>query len=423
MGRKKLKLTFLIIIFVGDFISEFVIKLSLAARPRECRRESPSLCISLCLAVRVNLVSAMFSQKKNREPVPCDVCTREVTKDSYIVCKVCRRAVAHPPCVLDADAPAVAATALGASWVCKGCSLQQQKGTSSEAPFPSPLGAPVTQDSLAALQRDLIAAINQRADGLETRFAAVEKSLEFISDQYDTLVKEIESQKALNADLQKGIDKVSKQMYEKDLVVNQLTARVNQLEQSSLAQTIEIHGVPVSGGENLLDKVQMIATKIGAPDVAGTVDDVYLVPAAKPINNKPRPGYIVLRLKFHSAKVAWLEARKRLQQQQRKEWEANQQGGAPQDTGASSGGAGPSWADAPLPPSVLRIYEQLTPYNKRLLFLTRTAARHTNFQFVWVKDGKIFVKHDPDKLAQVIKITCEGDIKKKMGYDVTYAQI
>jgi hypothetical protein len=152
----------------------------------------------------------------------------------------------------------------------------------------------------------LIAAIHQRADDLETRFAAVEKSLDFISQQYDTLVKEIASQKALNADLQKGLEKVSKQMYEKDIVVNQLTARVNQLEQSSLAQTIEIHGVPVRAGENLQEKVQMIATKIGAPDVAGTVDDMYLIPPAKTVNNKPRPGYIVVRLKHHSAKVAWL---------------------------------------------------------------------------------------------------------------------
>lgn len=70
----------------------------------------------------------------------------------------------------------------------------------------------------------------------------------------------------------------------------------------------------------------------------------------------------------------------------------------------------------------IRIYEQLTPYNRRLLFFNREAAKKKGFEHAWVRDGKIFVKRDSEKTTPVIRITGEVDLRNKLGFDVATLQ-
>lgn len=280
-----------------------------------------------------------------------------------------------------------------------------------------------------------------RFDALEKRFAEVERGVQYISDQQDTLVKEMAVQKALCADLKKGLEDVHHREDERDQIISQQNARINQLEQATLSSTIEILGIPPPSTseqkEDVRHTLQVLATQIGAPSVADSVEDCYRVPAIASGNGgrRPREGRIVVRLKHHLAKVAWLAARRKLQpeRQQRRE-----QGGAQLSAAGGSGEhqvsaaahrAALSFANAASalgtlgttgPP--IRIYESLTPYNRRLLFFTRAAAKDKKHEHVWVRDGKIFVKHDSERLTPVIRITGEDDLRRKLGFDIATFQ-
>jgi hypothetical protein len=352
--------------------------------------------------------------QNTQSPGPCYQCGKNVTA-KVLRCIVCQKNLAHPECAPNE----YTIEGNGVKWTCRTCVLQK---TSSSSGTQLGSSKPLTQADLSAFEGRLMS----RFDDLVSRITTVEKSLGFLSDQYDTLVKEVESHKTLFKELKQGLAEAKKRDEEKTRVVNQLSARVNQLEQASLSRNLEIIDLPLTGEseQHLRSDLQKLATEIGAPNVADTVEDLYLV-RAKPESTtaRARPAKVVVRLKNDSSKVEWLAARRRLNQQQRRAPGAEEQ---QRDNGGQPGAPAPSFASAAGGPQgrskPIRIYEMLTPYNKRLLFLAKEAGRAQGFQYVWPKQGKIFVRHS-EQLGQVIRITCEDDIRQKMHHNVTTAHI
>jgi uncharacterized protein YoxC len=356
----------------------------------------------------------MWGQSNTTNPLKCVVC-EEAPDSKPIRCKKCKN-VAHPSCALRGE-PGKRVTdkeIKDAAWYCDNCK------TTEPGMKPSSPSVGVTPLDLEAFRASLAALFNGRFDQLDGRFAGLESSFEFLSKQYDTLTEEVKSLRKEQKEVKKALETANKMIAEKDDTINQLSARVNHLEQAGLALNLEFHGVPTSAGENLLTKVQEIATQIGAPQVADTIEDVYRVsaPLAGAQGNRPRPGRLVVRFKHKSARNAWLDSWKAHMRRQREARGRQQEEGTSDVT--APGQVAPSFASATggrlLDPS-LRVFEQLTFYNKRLLFMTREAARAKNFKFVWVKDGKIFARHS-EQLGQVLRIACEGDIRRHMGHNV-----
>jgi hypothetical protein len=310
------------------------------------------------------------------------------TTSKIVVCSRCTRE--------DTDA-----NPLVMNWTCEKCKeTTEQASTSTHQ-----------QSPYFYLEKSLMAAMNGCFEVVEKRFDKVMSSFEFLSGEYGRLVKEMAVQQTMNADTKKGLEDVQQENGEMVKIINQLTARLNQLEQAASSNTIEIRGIPpppMSGmKEDLLNIVQILATQIGAPSVTDSVEDCYRVPAiTSGVGNRGQRGsFIVVRLKHHFAKVAWLTARKNLRviaQLSDATLSGNNFG--------TLGTAGLRFRD-------IRIHEQLTPNNKRLLNLTRVAAREMNYQHVWVRHGKIFVRYDSEKLTRVIHITDDDDLREKMGFD------
>jgi hypothetical protein len=347
----------------------------------------------------------------------CVVCSDE-TDTGAVKCRSCKNP-AHPSCALRGErGKRVTGKELkDLVWVCDTCKPATEPGT--KLPSSPTMAGPALVD-FEAFRKSMADLFNARFDQMAGRFDGLESSAQFLSNQYDTMTGEVKALRQELREVKKALDCVNKKIAEKDDVINQLSARVNHLEQAGLALNLEFHGVPTSAGENLLTKVQEIATKIGAPQVADTVEDVYRVsaPLAGAQGNRPRPGRLVVRFKHKSARNAWLDSWKAHMRRQREARGQQQQQGT-SDVTAPGQGAPPSASATGgrlLDPS-LRIFEQLTFYNKRLLFMTREAARAKNFRFVWVKDGKIFVRHS-EQLGQVLRIACEGDIRRHMDHNV-----
>jgi len=147
----------------------------------------------------------------------------------------------HPEClreevtVSDSNPPVT-------RWTCKNCKVTAKPaGMASQL---NPTYQPSPTLDLVTLQNNLMATINGRWDAFEKRFAEMEKSVQYISDQYDALAKELASQKALCAELKKDLEDVHHHENERDAIISQQNARINQLEQASLSNTIEILGIP-----------------------------------------------------------------------------------------------------------------------------------------------------------------------------------
>ena len=56
------------------------------------------------------------------------------------------------------------------------------------------------------------------------------------------------------------------------------------------------------------------------------------------------------------------------------------------------------------------INECLTTENNNLFWKARNRGREKNYKYVWVKNGKIFVKKDPN--AATIRVKIEKDLSK-----------
>lgn len=60
--------------------------------------------------------------------------------------------------------------------------------------------------------------------------------------------------------------------------------------------------------------------------------------------------------------------------------------------------------------SPVQFFENLTPYNKTLLWLARTKATEMNYQFGWESNGRILVRKHSG--APKMRISPEDDLKK-----------
>jgi uncharacterized coiled-coil protein SlyX len=145
--------------------------------------------------------------------------------------------------------------------------------------------------------------IMARFDALETKFekrlTELEAAVNFVSQKYDDMTKESAAQKSLIVDLKKGLDGVHDKLREKDSTISQLTARINQIEQADLSLNLEIHGIPKTDGENLLEKLHELAVQVGAPLPEEAFADAYRRPVVPPRapGERPRGGEIIVKCK------------------------------------------------------------------------------------------------------------------------------
>ncbi|CAB3387060.1 Hypothetical predicted protein [Cloeon dipterum] len=344
---------------------------------------------------------------------PCSVCKKNVAKD-WVKCKVCITNVAHPSCAGKSKAP----------WTCSGCRAESDStkaGGSNPPSNPASEAGDLLGEQLANLAATMHARFDAIEEGMKTTRVDLEAAINFLSAKYDDLLKTLAEQNTTIIELRKGMDRVNAKINEKDGVINQLTARVNTLEQSALSLVVEIHGIPrVSEQENLCESLRALADKIGAPQLSSeNVVDVYRMPGRTPRAGGERPRTdppIVIKFKAASVRSAWLAGRRRLQQLRQ---DVN---AVPGPSTAATAAATPATRSEPRGAPPVRIYEALTPYLKRLLYLTRGAATAKGYKFVWVRDGKIFARKSEENGA-LIRIRSEEDIRTKMGHDVPPAPL
>lgn len=205
---------------------------------------------------------------------------------------------------------------------------------------------------------------------VKTTVDDIERSIQAMSDKYDEVLDKMRHQDKDIVDLKKRVEQLESKNADDE--IQKLRRELNELDQYSRRQNLEVHGLPQTAGENLLSTLNAFADKLELPHLDETnVEAVHRLPS-KP--NKIPP--VIVRFSSRVTKETWLAKKDHLRRVK----------------------------------SETYLLENLTAQNKRLLWLIKSKAAEKDYQFAWQKNGKMFVRKRPQD--RVIKINGEEDLIK-----------
>lgn len=148
-----------------------------------------------------------------------------------------------------------------------------------------------------------------------------------------------------------------------------LQARVDDMEQLSIANNLEIQGVPERASENLVTIIKSIGANINYPIENSVIDSVYRVPTRDP----KLPKNIIVRLSNRRVRDEFIAAAK-----------LKRLSSSHDTPGMKVDGVSDR----------LFVNEHLTRSNKLLFKDARAAAKDKHYKYVWVRGGRIFMRRD-----------------------------
>ncbi|XP_046681400.1 uncharacterized protein LOC124368168 [Homalodisca vitripennis] len=196
------------------------------------------------------------------------------------------------------------------------------------------------------------------------------KKIEEVNKKVNALVKDVELLLQENTNLKKNII--------------ELTDRVNNLEQTLRDKVVEIHGVPAKKGENLISVVEKMSTVINFNFDPTMIDNCYRYKIAT--GEAGRSGGIVVKFTRKMDMLEFLAKR-------RQKRNLNSR-----DLGFMDGEVTPMYVN-----------ESLTPAKRKLLNAARVIKKEKQFTFLWVKNGRIFMRKTEGERFVII------DSEKELG--------
>lgn len=248
-------------------------------------------------------------------------------------------------------------------WICQGC---QTKKTLSSRKQSETLNGKYTLNDVV----NLLLHLKEENEKLNNNVAEMNLKLDNQSKQLESLFQKI---------TQLETDVSSLQSENKDL-----RFLLDDQEQYSRRNCLEIHGVPEMRGENVLSEVVKIGRAIGAEIDPNMIDNCHRLGRFRP--GSPSTRGIIVKFVRNLDKENVLRCRKVKRNL----------------TSSDLGFTTPSCS--------IFINENLTARQKILLSSARKLKRTCNIAYVWSKNGKIYLKEN-DRSA-VIPVTSESVISE-----------
>lgn len=158
--------------------------------------------------------------------------------------------------------------------------------------------------------------------------------------------------------------------------VSSLESRVDETEQYSRRNTLEIHGIPMEKGENVVSLVKMVGRALDYPVEDGMIDACHRL-RARDGSGKP-PGIVVKLVRRVDAEG--------LLQKRRVKRNLNTH-----DLGQTS-----------RPAEVVYVNESLAPGRRRLLNAARQAKKDKAYTYLWIRGGKILMRKSAGDRVKVV---------------------
>lgn len=325
----------------------------------------------------------------------CSKCVKPIKASDLKACTKCN-ATFHYQCLgLPIENFTKESKAYKAAWKCSECRTVDKRGESSITPSQSKptvqiLDSPTTdsnvdlkcyidkklEESLTKLLREIRRDFTEESSETRSKIQELTDSVNYMTTKYEQLREDldIKSKKIDNLEIENS-DLRSK--------VTDLNSRLNQFEQHSRDCNLEIQCVPEHKSENLKTVIRQLATTVGYPLPEHELANYHRVAKINQDSNRPRS--IVVKLSSPLVRDRFLAAVKTFNRTH-------------PDNKLNSSHLG--LADVKKPVYVI---EHLSPVNKQLHAAARNVAREKRIQFVWVRNGRIFIRKDLNSKSLLVK--------------------
>lgn len=321
----------------------------------------------------------------------CDKCKKNVTKKNPgLECSRCEKAVhADPVCSkLSNKQLNTLKNSPGIEWSCEECLKNLSRRSSFVIPEEDEdendddntkcaKMAPIIDANklVQDISREVKKAFREEIRGLEN-------SLEFLSDQLTSMEQTIKKQDSKIKDLENKNYDLQNRNKNLELRVNVLEQGFQEVEQQSLASTLEVAGLPEIPPNDLQKVIDTVAVKLN-------MEDREIHSAKRLPGSKDKPGPIHVELKSKMLQQQWINASKE-----------------------KCITVGQVVADVSKEKAHDRVYirEALTRYQKTLLYNAKTQLLNKSCQYVWCKHGKVYARKF--KNSKIYYIRTLQDIKQ-----------
>ncbi|KAJ8736816.1 hypothetical protein PYW07_000087 [Mythimna separata] len=247
----------------------------------------------------------------------------------------------------------------------------------SELDLEDKLRAIIKQELNCFLETKIKILITDQLKQMSEQITDFKDSMNFYNSQYETLKACLEEKDA-------SINKLQAENERLLAASAEHSARLSLVEQSLRVNNVEINGIPEYKAENVITTVIQLAKTVGESLEDG--DILHATRVAKLNTDSSRPRPVVVKLRTPRLRDSLLAAVVNYNKKKQ-----------PQDK-LNSINLGIGGDRTPV-----YVSEHLCPANKQLHAATRKLAKELDYKFVWVRNGRVFVRKDVSHAAILIR--------------------
>lgn len=219
--------------------------------------------------------------------------------------------------------------------------------------------------------------INPQLSEVRTALTSIESSVSYFNEELEKVKKETAAQAAKI----ESIRLENESLRAANLV---LASRLAHFDQQSRSSNVEIQCVPESKQENLIKTVQQLGKVIKCPLNEA---EIHVCSRLAKINStSPRPRSILVKFSSPRLRDEFLAATSKFNKSNKDD-----------KLNTSHLGIGGSNK------SPVYVVEHLTPENKALHAAARSKARELKYKFVWIRDGRVFMRKNEESNYVFVK--------------------
>lgn len=334
---------------------------------------------------------------------PCGGCKQPIVLDSDALnCSSCK-IVYHISCILPGHDETSDLASYRSSWLCPSCkprtstrdntpiraSSTGQKNnedanvTRRKKPGNTPVGTPaktnveLTSETVREIVKEemkgLLKQLNDTMANFVTRelkpikddIASLKDSMDFISGQYEDIKSDITTKFGT-------VDKLLKENEELKSTVKDLNSRINFMEQQARSCNVEIQCLPEFRSENLMSTVVNMGRVLSCNIAESSIHNVTRIAKQNPENTRPKS--IIVQFNSPRTRDEFLAASIKYNKDHHDD----------KLNSAALGLGGDKQS--------VYIVEHLSAYYKALHAAARKKARELDYKYVWVRNGRIFMR-------------------------------
>lgn len=302
----------------------------------------------------------------------CKVCLKSISvKQLKLTCSDCS-ADFHASCVKMSKADVEYLSSEGLVWRCPPCASTRRRSMRLESQAAE--GSVSIEDVMKMLE-DMRQEQRQSVQDFNRSFEEHNKRIEESTAAFTVQASRME-------EFFKKMDVVCAENERLKRKIDTLEERLEEMEQYSRSNTVEIHGVPSEPNENVIEVVKKVGVALDLNVTESMIDACHRL--GRRDEAKGPPGIIV---RF----VRRIDKEELLRKRRVKRNLSTRHMGLTSDV-------------------PVYINESLSPARRRLYAMARQAKRQQGYKYLWLRGGKILMRKEES--TKVVQITTQSDLER-----------